>query len=138
MVHQLLGNISNVFLVLGVVFVVSKYVNKRTEDKPNSFHNRYKRLLYQLHINGSKIGVIVGFYHGLTIDPKDQIYLLTGWLLGFVMLVLLGTGAYLSIKQNSQPMTVEDDETWRTIRLVKWFFTFLLFPAIGVHYLFSG
>ena len=125
-------------LVLGTFFIVTKLVNKQRGDKPDSFHNRNKKLLYQLHVNGSKIGVILGFVYGLTIGPRDQIYLLTGGLLGIVMLVLLGTGVYLSIKQNSKPMTAEDDDAWRAVRLVKWVFTLILFPAIGIHYLLPG
>jgi hypothetical protein len=138
MIHELLGNISKVLLVLGTVFIITKLVNKQRGDKPDSFHNRNKKLLYQLHVNGSKIGVILGFVHGLTISPRASVYLLTGWFLGIVMLVLLGTGAYLSIKQKSRPMTAKDDEVWRTIRLLKWILTFILFPAIGIHYLLSG
>jgi uncharacterized protein YneF (UPF0154 family) len=133
--HLLIANVSKVLLVLGTVFLVTKQVNKRSGDNPRSLHNRFKVLLYQLHVNGKKIGILLGFVHGFTIEPRNVTYVWTGRLLGLCMLVLLGTGAYLSIKQQSSIMTPEDDETWRTIRLLKWMFTPLLFIEIGLHYL---
>ena len=138
MVHELLGNISKITFVLGTIFIFTKIQNKKTGDKLESFHNRFKNILYQLHTNGTKIGIIAGFYHGLTIEAKALIYVNTGWILGIIMLVLLLTGAFLSIKQKSKPMTPKDDETYKTIRSIKWIFTILLYPAIGIHYLLPG
>jgi hypothetical protein len=86
-------------------------------------------------VNGKKIGILLGFLHGFTIEPRNATYIMTGRLLGLIMLVLLATGAYLSIKQKSREMTPEEDQTWRTIRLIKWIFTPILFIAIALHYL---
>lgn len=135
MYQSLIANISKVLLVLGTVFLVTKQINKRSGNNTDSFHKRHENILYQLHVNGKKIGILLGFVHGFTIESRNVSYIWTGRLLGAVMLVLLGTGAYLSIKQEAKMMTNEDDEVWRTIRVVKWIFTPLLFIAIGLHYL---
>ena len=36
MIHELIGNISKILLVLGTVFLITKLVNKRLGDKPDS------------------------------------------------------------------------------------------------------
>ena len=133
-IDELLTNLAKILLVLGVVFIFTKIAGKRGGYNPNSFHNRNKNILYQLHVNGSKIGVILAFSHGFINSPKGQTTLLTGCLLGVIMLALLGLGAYLSIKQKSKPMTEQEDDRWKTHRLVKWILTPLLFLAIGIHY----
>ncbi|MBN1682026.1 hypothetical protein JW865_00550 [Candidatus Bathyarchaeota archaeon] len=134
MFQEILSNISKVLLVLGTVFVISKMINKIQGNKVGSFHNKNFKTMYWLHVNGSKIGIILCFVHGFTIEPCQK-YLYTGYFLGGIMLILLAIGAYLSIKMNSNPMGEEDDVKWRNLRLIKWVFTFLLFSAIAVHYL---
>jgi len=84
------------------------------------------------------VAVIFGFIHGIIRSPIDQIYTITGWLFGIVMVILTGLGAFLSIKTNSKPMTCEDDAKWRKIRVIKWILTVLVFPALALHYFLSG
>jgi Zn-dependent protease len=97
-----------------------------------------KRVLYQLHVNGAKVAVIFGFIHGIVRSPIDQIYMITGWLFGIVMVILTGLGAFLSIKTKSKPMNREDDVKWRKIRIIKWILTVLVLPALALHYFLSG
>ena len=134
-------NICKIFLVLALFYPVYKILNKRKlKDGSNSGHhtNTTKRVLYQLHVNGSKVAVIFGFIHGIIRSPIDQTYLITGWLLGIVMVILMGAGAFLSIKNHSKPMNREDDVKWRKIRIIKWILTMLVFLILALHYLLSG
>ena len=68
----------------------------------------------------------------------DGAYVVTGWVLGAVMVVLLGLGAFLSIKSGAKPMDGEADRKWGRIRAVKWALTLLMFVALALHYLLSG
>jgi hypothetical protein len=131
-------NICKIFLVLVLFYPVYKILNKRKlKDGSNSSHHTTttKRVLYQLHVNGSKVAVIFGFIHGIIRSPINQTYLITGWLLGIVMVILMGLGAFLSIKTHSKLMNREDDVKWRKIRIIKWILTVLVFLALALHYL---
>ena len=110
-------------------------LNKRKWQDASRPQSITKRVLYQLHINGSKVAVILGFIHGLIIAPLNQTYTITGWLLGIVMVALLVTGAFLSIKTKSKPMNREDDSKWKKMRISKWILTVLVFLTLALHYL---
>ena len=134
-------NICKIFLVLALFYPVYKILNKRklVDGSNSGYHtSTTKRVLYQLHVNGSKVAVIFGFIHGIIRSPIDQTYLITGWLLGIVMVILMGMGAFLSIKNHSKPMNREDDVKWRKIRIIKWILTMLVFLILALHYLLSG
>jgi hypothetical protein len=94
-------------------------------------------VLYHLHLTGFKFAVIFSFVHGFMVARIDGVYVVTGWVLGAVMVVLLGL-AYLSIKSGSEPMDGEDGRNWRRIRAVKWALTLLVFVSLALHYLLSG
>ena len=134
-------NICKIFLVLALFYPVYKILNKRklVDGSNSGYHtSTTKRVLYQLHVNGSKVAVIFGFIHGIIRSPIDQTYLITGWLLGIVMVILMGVGAFLSIKNHSKPMNREDDFKWRKVRIIKWILTMLVFLILALHCLLSG
>ena len=130
-------NVCKILLVLALFYPIYKILNKRKLQDGSNSHSATKRVLYQLHVNGSKVAVISGVIHGLIITTLDQIYTITGWLLGIVMVALLVLGAFLSIKTNSKPMNREDDVKWRKIRIIKWILTVLVFLILALHYLLS-
>lgn len=138
MLNVITVNICKIFLVLSLFYPVYKILNKGKLLGGSNSYGTTKRVLYQLHVNGSKVAVIFAFIHGLIIPPIDQIYTITGWLLGIVMIILGALGAFLSIKTNSKPMSREDDAKWRKIRLIKWILTVLVFLVLALHYLLSG
>jgi uncharacterized BrkB/YihY/UPF0761 family membrane protein len=72
------------------------------------------------------------------LPPIDQTYTITGWVLGIVMVLLMGLGVFLSVKTHSKPMDSQDDLKWRKIRIAKWILTLLVFVALALHYLLSG
>jgi len=135
-----LDDICKIFLVLALFHPFYKILNKRKSQDGSNSYSTTKRVLYQLHVNGSKVAVISAFIHGLYtyMSPIDQIYAITGWLLGIVMIILTGLGAFLSIKTNSKPMNREDDVKWRKIRIIKWILTVPVFLVLALHYLLSG
>jgi len=87
-----------------------------------------------VHVNVSKLAVFLAFVHGFTVTPMDGTYSVTGWLNGVTMVVLLGLGAYLSIKNDAKPMDEEGDVKWRTLRVVKWVLTVLAVFFLLLHY----
>jgi membrane-bound ClpP family serine protease len=121
-------------LVLGLVYVMQKIVGKKIGQSMPKLLTERRQFWYGLHTNGSKLSVLLAFAHGLTIIPVDQTYTITGWVLGITLIVLTLLGAFLSIKQNSKPMSLEDDAKWKTIRIIKWILTILVFPLIALHY----
>jgi len=50
------------------------------------------------------------------------------------MVILLGLGAFLSIKNDSKPMDEERDQKWKTVRIVKWIFTVAVVIFLLLHY----
>jgi hypothetical protein len=138
MLNAITLNICKIFLVLALFHPVYKILNKRKMREGSDSYSTTKRVLYQLHVNGAKVAVIFGFIHGIVRSPIDQIYTITGWLFGIVMVILTGLGAFLSIKTKSKPMNREDDVKWRKIRIIKWILTVLVLPALALHYFLSG
>jgi hypothetical protein len=135
MLSSTLATIAKLSLVLGSVFVVLKIVYKRTGNKRyRAFYERWGSPLYRVHVNVSKLAVFAAFIHGFTVKPADQIFSVTGWILGLSLVILLGTGAFLSIKNDSRPMDEEGDRRWRTIRMVKWILTAAVIPLLLLHY----
>ncbi len=138
-INLLTANLCKILFVLGLPYVILKILDKRkgVEDK-DSFFRSNKMVLYHLHLTGLKFAVIFSFVHGFMVARIDGVYVITGWVLGSVMVVLLGLGAFLSIKSGSEPMDWEDDRNRRRIRAVKWALTLLMFVSLALHYLLSG
>ena len=135
MLSAILATIAKISLVLGFVFVVLKIMYKRSQNqKYRAFYEQRRSLLYQVHVNVSKLAVFSAFIHGFIVTQMDQIYSITGWLLGVAMVILLGLGAFLSIKNDSKPMDEESDQKWKTIRIVKWIFTVAVVIFLLLHY----
>ncbi len=136
MISELSANLAKIFLVIGVPFVFFKSINKNVHNYGyTSFYQKTKRPFYQLHVNATKIGIILAFVHGFTVQPISQTYILTGWLLGIIMIVLLGLGAFLSIKNKSHPMDTGKDLQWKTIRHLKWVLGICVLVSLFLHYL---
>jgi len=99
MISELITNLAKILLVIGVPFVFFKSINKSVHNYGyTSFYQKIKRPFYQLHVNATKIGTVLAFVHGFTVQPISQMYILTGWLLGIIMIVLLGLG-YFSVSR---------------------------------------
>lgn len=50
------------------------------------------------------------------------------------MVILLGLGAFLGIKNDSKPMDEEGDQKWKTVRTVKWIFTIAVVILLLLHF----
>ena len=135
MLSSILATTAKLTIILGSIFVVLKIMYKRSHNrKYRAFYERRRSLLYQVHVNVSKLAVFSAFIHGFIVKPIDQTYAITGWLLGAAMVILLGLGAFLSIKNDSKPMEEEGDRRWITVRVVKWIFTVAVIIFILLHY----
>ncbi len=135
MLNTLIANLAKILCVIGVFFLLFKVFNRRTGNQRFArFYVKISKPFYQLHVNGSKFAIILGFIHGITIQPLDQIYLVTGWVLGIVMIILLALGTRMSIKMKSTMMTPEQDLEWRKIRYIKWSLTLLVLLLLIAHY----
>ncbi|MFW9903248.1 MAG: hypothetical protein ACFFFH_02870 [Candidatus Thorarchaeota archaeon] len=135
LISTLAVNLAKILMVIGVFCVVLKIINKTWRNQSyNAFYTRMQRPLYHIHINATKFAIILGFIHGFTIISVDQSYIITGWALGIVMLLLLGFGVWMSIKNDSQPLSEDKDLEWRPIRITKWFLTLSVFFLLFLHY----
>jgi len=131
---EILTSLSKIFLVIGLVYVIQKVINKKWYQNTTPLFTKRKQFWYNIHVNISKLSVLAAFAHGLTISPVNQKYLFTGWILGLLMIFLTLLGAFLSIKTSSKPMSQEEDLKWRSIRIIKWILTVTIFPLIALHY----
>lgn len=135
MLSSILATTAKISLILGFVFIVLKIAYKGSHNqKYRVFYERWRPLLYQVHVNVSKLAVLSALIHGFIVTPIDQTYTITGWLLGASMVILLGLGAFLSIKNDSKPMDEERDQKWKTVRIVKWIFTVSVVILLLLHY----
>ena len=135
MINSIFVTLGKLSFVAGLAFVVLKVVYKGTSNEGfRSFYERRRTMLYQVHVNASKLAVFLAFLHGLTLKPLDWTYNVTGWLYGGVIVTLLGLGAYLSIRNQSKPMDEGADAKWRTIRIVKWALTASAIILLLLHY----
>ena len=135
MLSLILATTAKLSLILGFVFIVLKIAYKRSQHrKYRAFYERGRPLLYQVHVNASKLAVVSALIHGYIATPMDQTYSITGWSLGASMVILLGLGAFLSIKNDSKPMDEERDQKWKTVRIVKGIFTVAVVVLLLLHY----
>ncbi|MFX1284783.1 MAG: hypothetical protein ACFFB5_14075 [Promethearchaeota archaeon] len=133
-ISELSSASAKILLLIGLIFIILKIIDKKWNNQPcHGFYVKRKVLLYQLHINGCKFAIILSFVHGFTSTPVNQSDWITGWILGIIMLTLLGLGAILSIKNKSKPMDAEKDLEWKVIRFVKWGLTGIGFLFLVVH-----
>ncbi|MFW9997317.1 MAG: hypothetical protein ACFFD4_35060 [Candidatus Odinarchaeota archaeon] len=135
-ISELSSSAAKILLVLGMVFIILKVIDKKLANQSiSAFYEGKKLLLYHLHINGTKLATVLAIVHGFTATPVDQSSVLTGWLLGIIMLVLMALGAVISIRNNSKPMDGEKNHEWRTIRIIKWVLTLTGFLVLVLHVL---
>ena len=135
MISSIAASTGKLAYVAGLLFVVLKIAYKRTRsERFRSFYERNRMTLYQVHVNVSKLALLLAFVHGFTLTPLDWIYNVTGWLFGGELILMLGLGAYLSIKNDSKPMDDEGDRRFRTLRMVKWALTLLSVIFLLLHY----
>lgn len=131
--------LAKIFLVVGLIFLGLKILHKRINNQRlNSFYEGAEKPLYLLHINATKFATILAFVHGFTAGPSSDSYLITGWILGIAMVLLLVLGAWMSIKNKSQPMNEFRDSDWRAVRIIKWLLTGLVILALASHYLWTS
>jgi hypothetical protein len=75
MLNATLATTAKLTFVLGSVFVVLKITYKRSHNqKYRAFYERRRSLLYQVHVNVSKLSVLSTLIHGFIVKPIDQSY----------------------------------------------------------------
>lgn len=109
-ISELSASFAKILLLIGLIFVVLKIIDKKWNNQPcHGFYEKRNLLLYHLHINGCKFAIILAFVHGFTSTSLNQSDWITGWIVGIIMVILLVLGAILSIKNKSKPMNAEKD-----------------------------
>lgn len=126
MVSTIAAAIALIFLVIGLLFFPVKKFRKDLESPTY-------RVLYRLHVNAPKVATIAAFVHAFTLVVIDPMKLGSGWMLGVSLVLVLLLGAYISISNNAEPLHDQGDSEWRTIRLTKWFLTFIIVVYLLVH-----
>ena len=127
MVSTIAAYAALIFLIIGVIFLPLKLIQKDVEN------SRY-RLLYKLHVNAPKLALILAYLHGFTRETINPPNIPTGWILGISLVILAALGALLSIKSNSEPLDDKGDSDWRSVRIVKWVFTVVIVFVLMLHF----
>jgi uncharacterized membrane protein len=128
------ANIGKVLIVAGLIFVVWKVVRKHSNKKPYETIKRSKKQTwYNIHKAAFALATILGFVHfvAVEVDPK---YLLSGWILGISMVIMFGQGIYLGFRSGWQPFTGAQDQQYKTMRIVKWILTPIMFLSMVWHF----
>lgn len=123
----MIADIAKILFSLGLFFIILKAIGKRQSGM-------YSKL-YILHKAGPGLATILGFYHGLTIAPLSETYVLTGWILGFFLLVLMILGIKLGFSSEWIPFDEDQNKKFKRVRVLKWVLTLLVCAAMGAHYL---
>lgn len=123
----MLADIAKILFVVGLLFLFAKVTGKREAGSYN--------IVYNLHKAGPALATILGFIHGLTIVPISQMYILTGWILGAILLALLSIGIVMGFKSDWIPYNKQQDGEFKIFRSLKWLLTILVIIALGAHYL---
>ncbi|NHJ85564.1 MAG: hypothetical protein FK734_08885 [Asgard group archaeon] len=126
-------NISKVLILIGIIFIIWKMITK-VKKKPSNVYEKSKKIFYNLHKAGPGIALILSFVHGLTIEPINQTYVITGWIFGGLMLLLTGSGIFLGFQSKWTPFNEDQDAHYKIIRIIKWVLTVFLIAALILHY----
>ena len=128
MVSSVAAILALVFLVIGVIFLPLKLFRKDLES------SNY-RILYKVHVNAPKLGLILAFVHGLTRETINPANVPTGWTIGISLILLAVLGVLVSFRNKSEPLDEQGDAEWRTVRVVKWILTVVIVLIISLHYI---
>jgi hypothetical protein len=128
MVSSIAALLSLVFFVLGLLFLPVKLLRKDIE-------NSTYRILYKLHLHAPKLATILALLHGFTVSPVVSAYLLSGWILGISLILMLAIGAFLTIKTGSEPLDDQGDVTWKNVRIFKYLLTIVAIISLVLHYI---
>ena len=129
--------LSTILLILGLIFLIWKIITKKTQKSDSTNPNsKAKLILYNIHKSASALATILGFVHGFTVATINQTYVITGWILGFSMIIMTGQGIFLGFQNGWQPFTEEKDQKFKFTRVIKWFLTLLMIVALVGHFFF--
>ena len=129
--------ISTVLLILGLIYVIWKIITKKSQKSDSVMPiSKVKLILYNIHKSASALATILGFVHGFTVEAINQTYVITGWILGFSMIVMTGQGIFLGFQNGWQPFTEEKDQKFKFTRIIKWFLTLLMIITLVGHFFF--
>lgn len=135
LINDISVTLSKILLVLGLPYIFLKIIDKGWNNQSyKDFYRKVRLPLYFIHVNFTKIAIILGFIHGIIITPIDQVYVITGWIFGIISIILLGIGVRMSIKNGSRPMNEEEDIEWKTGRNFKWILTPIVIVLFLLHY----
>jgi len=122
-----IADIAKILFVLSLLFIFLKVMGKR--------ESRVYVPFYQLHKAGPALCTILAFIHGLTITAWSPTYILTGWILGIVLIALLILGVVMGFKSEWIPYNDEQNSKYKAFRVIKWLLTIAVIIALGAHYL---
>ncbi|WP_371802318.1 hypothetical protein [Candidatus Lokiarchaeum ossiferum] len=136
-VSTITATLSTILLIIGMIFVIRKIITKKTQKSNSELSAiKSKKILYNLHMSTTALATILGFVHGFTVETINQTYVITGWILGFSMIVMTSQGIFLGFQNRWHPFSEEEDQKYKFSRIIKWILTFIMIIALVGHFVF--
>ena len=138
-VSEITAVISVLLLFIGLIFVVWKIINKKTQKKDGHssarIYTKIEKPLYILHLSASAIGSILSIIHAVTAEPANVICKISGWMVLITTHLMFIMGIILGFKNKMQPFGSELDTENKQARRIKWILTIIAIIALFVHFL---
>ena len=138
-VSEISSVISVFLLFIGLIFVVWKIINKKSQKKDEHssarIYTKIEKPLYILHLTASAIGSILSIVHAVTAEPANVICKISGWMVLITLHLMSLMGFILGFKNKMQPFGSELDTENKQARRIKWILTIIAIIALFVHFL---
>jgi len=138
-VSEITAVISVFLLFIGLIFVVWKIINKKSQKKDGHssarIYTKIEKPLYILHLSASAIGSILSIVHAVTAEPANVICKISGWMVLITTHLMFIMGIILGFKNKMQPFGSELDTENKQARRIKWILTIIAIIALFVHFL---
>ena len=138
-VSEITAVISVFLLFIGLIFVVWKIANKKSQKKDGHssarIYSKIEKPFYILHLSASAIGSILSIVHAVTAEPANVICKISGWMVLITTHLMFIMGIILGFKNKMQPFGSELDTENKQARRIKWILTIIAIIALFVHFL---
>jgi len=138
-VSEITAVISVFLLFIGLVFVVWKIINKKSQKKDvhssARIYTKIEKPFYILHLYASAIGSIISIVHAVTAEPANIVCKISGWIVLITTHLMFIIGIILGLKNKMQPFGSELDSENKQARRMKWILTVIAIITLFVHFL---
>jgi len=138
-VSEITAVISVLLLFIGLIFVVWKIINNKSQKKDGHsserIYTKFEKPLYILHLSASAIGSILSIVHAVTAESANVICKISGWIVLITTHLMFIMGIILGLKNKMQPFGSELDTENKQARRIKWILTITAIIALFVHFL---